>query len=58
MAETRVVQGYVDPNFPNPMTESSATIIIYGFVSTSSMLKRTRKLTSPLDTHLPSPLES
>jgi hypothetical protein len=34
MAETRVVQGYIDPNFPNPMTESSATIIIYGCVST------------------------
>jgi len=31
MAESRVVQGYVDPNFPNPMTESSATIIIYGY---------------------------
>lgn len=32
MAESRVVQGYIDPNFPNPMTESSATIIIYGCV--------------------------
>lgn len=31
MAESRVVQGYIDPNFPNPMTESSATIIIYGY---------------------------
>lgn len=35
MAEARVVQGYIDPNFPNPMTESSATIIIYGCVSTA-----------------------
>ena len=25
------VQGYIDPNFPNPMTESSASIIIYGY---------------------------
>lgn len=27
---SRAVQGYIDPNFPNPMTESSASIIIYG----------------------------
>jgi hypothetical protein len=33
MAESRIVLGYVDPNFPNPMTESSATIIIYGYGS-------------------------
>ena len=32
MAESRVVQGYIDPNFPNPMTEGSATVIIYGYV--------------------------
>lgn len=33
MADSRVVQGYIDPNFPNPMTESSASIIIYGYAS-------------------------
>jgi hypothetical protein len=27
----RAIQGYIDPNFPNPMTESSASIIIYGY---------------------------
>jgi hypothetical protein len=30
MAEPRAAQGYIDPNFPNLMTESSASIIIYG----------------------------
>lgn len=30
MADSGAVQGYIDPDFPNPMTESSATIIIYG----------------------------
>jgi hypothetical protein len=40
MADSRVVQGYIDPNFPNPMTESSATIIIYGYVLIVPVLKR------------------
>lgn len=31
MAEPGAVQGYIDPNFPNPMTEGSATVIIYGY---------------------------
>ena len=39
MAESRVVQGYIDPNFPNPMTESSATIIIYGYVGFESVFE-------------------
>jgi hypothetical protein len=29
----KAIQGYIDPNFPNPMTESSAPIIIYGYNS-------------------------
>ena len=43
------IQGYIDPNFPNPMTESSATIIIYGCDSKypPSKSRKTKKLTSP-----------
>jgi hypothetical protein len=57
MAESRAVQGYVDPNFPNPMTESSASIIIYGYVP-RVLETRDDMLTFLIDTHLLSPLES
>jgi hypothetical protein len=41
----RAIQGYIDPNFPNPMTESSASIIIYGYSSKADDLKPAKRLT-------------
>jgi hypothetical protein len=39
----KAIQGYIDPNFPNPMTESSASIIIYGYDSTDRRLETSPK---------------